>query len=193
MKTDRNAWIDRHAEQGRAYVGHRQLDNADTQIDIIKAATEVFLFQEVENTLDFGCGWGRFSTYLNEHSKLVTGIDWIPSALKDMESDNPTIKVIPYEELPLPTADEEFDRVWTCMVMQHIVDHERFLSTCKELNRVAKIGAQFVMIENHRDEAPHVALRNVAAYTNALGITLTHSELLSIDKKQSHWLIIGQK
>ena len=193
MKTDRNSWIARHAEQGKAYVGHRQLNNTDSQISIVKAATEIFLLQEAENTLDFGCGWGRFSPYLHEHSKIVTGIDWVPSALEDMKSENPKIKVIPYEELPLPAMDEEFDRVWTCMVLQHIVDHDRFLLTCKELNRVAKPGAQFVMVENHRDQAPHVALRSPSVYINALGINLIHSELVSIDKEQSHWVMIGQK
>ena len=185
-------WNNRFQEQGREYVAHRQLRNFDKQKEIISEAVKPFLVKKYAQALDFGSGVGRFQNVLWECSEKVYALDYVAGALAELRKNWPQTKTSQYQILPLPLGDNMFDLVWTCTVLQHIVDHESFEATCKELIRVSKPGAHFMMIENVSDDAPHVRPRYAQDYADALQLKLIHTERLSIDHKDSHWLIFGE-
>lgn len=185
-------WINRHAELGESYVANRQLNNYDAQKQIVVDIVEPYM-QHSNATLDFGCGVGRFQDFLWRFSDEVWALDWVPSALESVESKSPASILVQYKELPLPLPDGRFQTIWSCMVLQHIVDPERYQRTCEELQRVAQDGASFVLVENQADEAPHVAKRTPEQYANDLGFNIEHCSSMSIDKPNSHYLIVGRK
>ena len=185
-------WNNRFEEQGEVYVAHRQLQNFDQQVELGKQLCDSYM-PSAKHTLDFGCGVGRFQSWLQSKSDKVTAVDYVQSALDIVKKNNPLTETVHYSNLPLPIEDETFDLVWIFTVLQHIVDKEVFEATCLELHRVAKPGAKFILVENQADEAPHVVKRTPDTYGTALGIELPWSQSVDIDKPRSHWLIVGEK
>lgn len=184
-------WIGRYKEQGRDYVANRHMQNYDKQHEIISEIVAPHLGNYTfKKALDFGAGVGRFQDILNNHAEEVWAVDLVPDALKDLNESWPnTTTTCDVSSI----ASEQFDLVWTCVVLQHIGVPERFTEVCQHLCRVAKPGAKFILIENAADYAPHVAKRTPEDYRYALELTLDHYDLLNIDKPESHWLIVGRK
>ena len=182
-------WIDRYNEQGRDYVANRHLANFESQHEMICEVVESHLGNyKFKHALDFGAGVGRFQDLINRHAKSVWAVDVVPDALQELNKGWPNTKT----SCDIANiASEQFDFVWTCVVLQHIGVPEKFTETCQHLCRVAKPNAKFILVENAVDYAPHVAKRTPEDYRSALNLKLDHYELLSIDKPESHWLIVG--
>jgi len=185
-------WNNRFEEQGQEYVAHRQLRNYDKQKEIIGNAVRPFLVKR-SKTLDFGSGVGRFQDMLWRHSDEVYALDYVKGALGILKESWPQTETVCHGHLPLPFSTGTFDLIWTCTVLQHIVEQDYFEGTCRELYRIAAPGGNFLMVENVSDDAPHVKPRAALDYAEAIGFDPMHIEKISVDHKDSHWVIYGRK
>ncbi len=210
-------WRNRFLEQGKLYVAHRHFKNYSLQSSHFQAATLSFLKPYLENkfrhALDFGCGVGRFTAYLNKYSHKITGLDVFADSLaflkrrhKDVNTykwEIPPLKFpldypyteleMPMDHLPFDLPDEEFDFVWSVTTLQHLVYDELFKNACEELYRVSSKECIFILIENISDESGHVRARTEKEYLRALKLDEILIDKISADKPDSHWLIIGKK
>ena len=109
--------------------------------------------------LDLGCGTGRHSISLAEAGADVTAVDFSPGMLAEARKKPGAEKVrfvVHDLHLPLPMADESFDRVVSGLVLEHLQDLQNFF---REIHRVLKPGGRAVVSGMH----PAMFLRGVQA------------------------------
>jgi ubiquinone/menaquinone biosynthesis C-methylase UbiE len=84
-------------------------------------------------TLDVACGTGFLTQHLTGE---VTGLDQSASMLEVARARMPAVKLVQADALPLPFADDSFERVFTAHFYGHLEepDRSRFLA---ESRRVA--------------------------------------------------------
>lgn len=110
---------------------------ADVQEEIAKDALLLLPNSLGSNLLDIGCGTGRITRLLTEYSAQVTGLDISQGMLKVAKTaaKNETIEWIGGDAEKLPFAGEQFDRLFSTMVLQWCDDPECYL---KEVFRVCQ-------------------------------------------------------
>ena len=94
--------------------------------------------------LDWGCGWGQITVLLRRAGLEATAFDYAP------ELDEPTVRPLPrYPEIEahfgpdpveLPFADESFDAVLSCGVLEHVA---RPHGSLDEIRRVLRPRGTF--------------------------------------------------
>lgn len=88
--------------------------------------------------LDAGCGGGRTMALLAAAGYQATGIDISLGALQRLHSSSPSANVVAGPvDTSLPFADDSFDTVLSCEVIEHLLDTSRSLS---EMRRVLRPG-----------------------------------------------------
>ncbi|MGH7902078.1 MAG: glycosyltransferase, partial [Thermodesulfobacteriota bacterium] len=99
--------------------------------------------------LDFGCGYGRFTTDLAEFvSDEAWGIDATPELIKIAEKEKTSPKTFfRAAKGSLPFPNEYFDVIWISYVLEHIIGDEKE-KIAEELLRVLKPGGLFFIIVN---------------------------------------------
>jgi ubiquinone/menaquinone biosynthesis C-methylase UbiE len=93
--------------------------------------------------LDWGCGWGQVSALLLERGLDVTSFDWsegAPEAEVRLERFPEITAFRSSQPVALPYADDSFDAVLSCGVLEHVHDADASL---EELKRVSRPGATF--------------------------------------------------
>lgn len=106
--------------------------------------------KDCESLLDIGCGSGRLYSVLKKHCKKYTGVDFSSEMLdlfvkhREMREQD-QVKQCDITCLPFP--DQSFDAVTVSVVLQHLIDHERFLKAVAEIKRVLKIGGTLYLCE----------------------------------------------
>jgi ubiquinone/menaquinone biosynthesis C-methylase UbiE len=93
--------------------------------------------------LDWGCGWGQVSALLLERGVDVTSFDWAegaPEAEVQLEKFPHISAFRSSQPVALPYADDSFDSVLSCGVLEHVHDADASL---EELKRVMRPGATF--------------------------------------------------
>ena len=93
--------------------------------------------------LDWGCGWGQVSALLLERGLDVTSFDWsegAPEAEVQLEKFPKITAFRSSQPVALPYADDSFDAVLSCGVLEHVHDADASLD---ELKRVMRPGAAF--------------------------------------------------
>lgn len=131
-------------------------ENAETYNSLgIENTTYALEFEEVarllgnisgKTFLDFGCGSGRSSEFLvSLGAEKVVGVDHNESMLSEARSGNS--KNIEYVKIgdTLPFEGSSFDGATALSVFIEIRTKEQMLSVCKEIARVLKPGASFVI------------------------------------------------
>ena len=111
------------------------------------------------DVLDVGCGTGRHSLPLARQGARVTGIDFSPGMLqKAREKDGAEAVTFVEHDIsttfPFPSAT--FDRVISCLVVDHLSDLPRF---CSELRRVCRPNGSIIISVMH----PAMLLKGVQA------------------------------
>jgi ubiquinone/menaquinone biosynthesis C-methylase UbiE len=95
--------------------------------------------------LDVGCGTGRHAVRLAQSGAKVTGIDFSSGMLARAKS-KPGAEAVTFVEhdiaQPLPFETGSFDRVLSCLVLDHVVDLRAFFA---ELRRVCRTDG-FVVV-----------------------------------------------
>jgi ubiquinone/menaquinone biosynthesis C-methylase UbiE len=93
--------------------------------------------------LDWGCGWGQVSALLLERGLDVTSFDWAegaPEAEVALEKFPNITAFRSSQPVALPYADDSFDAVLSCGVLEHVHDADASL---EELKRVLRPGGTF--------------------------------------------------
>lgn len=141
----RNYWVDRYAEQGDSYVATGgSAEKSDEQFVSLLPCLEA-LVPTAGRILDFGCGPGRFRSFLASRGEYV-GVDLIPG--------------LGTEELgeTLPTG---FDCTVAVMVLQHIVEEDEYKHWVEQLFASMKPGGVLVVVDHDpmEDPDPHMLPR----------------------------------
>ncbi len=101
-----------------------------------------------KKALDFGCGAGRSSKYLERLSFCVTGVDTNPHMIKTAKSNLKSAEFLHLNSSELPFQNETFDLVFNSFVLFDMSSKAEIISTFKELKRVCKKGGEIVSIVN---------------------------------------------
>jgi malonyl-CoA O-methyltransferase len=109
--------------------------------------------------LDVGCGTGRHSVRLANAGALVTGVDFSPGMLEKARAKPgaETVRFILQDVSgKLPFEPRAFDRVISCLVVDHVSDLKTFFA---ELSRVCRDDGFIVVSVMH----PAMMLKGVQA------------------------------
>jgi ubiquinone/menaquinone biosynthesis C-methylase UbiE len=99
-----------------------------------------------KRALDFGCGTGRSTRFLNHLGFKTIGLDISQTMLKQaVELDNSS-HYIYVKNTAIPLVDSSYDLVFSCFVFFTISNKEEILSIFKEVNRCLKPGGVFVIV-----------------------------------------------
>ncbi|MBA2652395.1 MAG: class I SAM-dependent methyltransferase [Tatlockia sp.] len=101
-----------------------------------------------KKALDFGCGAGRSSKYLERLGYFVTGVDINPQMIKMAKSNLKSCEFLDLKSSQLPFQDQTFDLVFNSFVLFDMSSKAEIISTFKELKRVCKKGGEIVSIVN---------------------------------------------
>jgi len=108
---------------------------------------------------DVGCGTGRHAVRLARAGADVTALDFSDGMVRRAE-EKPgwdRVRFVAHDLThPLPLADRSFDRVLSCLVVDHIADLEALL---RELGRICRHDGFVVMTTMH----PAMMLRGTQA------------------------------
>ena len=134
-----------------------------------------------ESLLDFGCGIGRFATFLNSRFGGWHGAD----ILNRLEADIPADRFELIEDGRIPFGDKKFDLIWTCVVLQHVVEEPELLGYLQQFADRLSSGGRVLMIENTSQNRNKVYLtyRSLAEYQRMFdqaGLSLVRSEVYVI-------------
>lgn len=108
-----------------------------------------------KKVLDIGCGDGALSYLLAKTGALVTGVDneelGLKFARENFNKEDPERKLryefIPASAYELPLADESFDLVVSCEVIEHLQYPEKMLA---EARRVLRPGGKLILTTPYR-------------------------------------------
>lgn len=170
MKTMNEFWSKkyaRYAGQERHVVGRvsAPLEEylADTQNIKDCFAT---VMEPGKTVLDFGCGIGRFHSFLITYFNRYLGVDLVKKLPKDVE----------FQSLEnFLRMDLTVDAIFTCVVLQHITDDDYLGFLFRKFNQCLLVGGCLYMNEQvgdgtllYRDEFPYINRRKREAYVKTL-------------------------
>ncbi|MBV5330021.1 MAG: class I SAM-dependent methyltransferase [Chlorobium sp.] len=146
-------WRDRANRYGKLSVlniAHRDQEFdavTDYQKQLLFPLLKIKLNGSETNTLDFGCGPGRFTSGLAELiGGSVIGVDITPELLK-LAPEFPFVSYKCIETGVLPFCDSSFDVVWSCLVLGGI-PNKHIEQSIAEIERVLRPGGLFFYVEN---------------------------------------------
>lgn len=101
--------------------------------------------------LDAGCGTGRHAVELARRGAEVVGVDFssgmLGRAIARAEKEGVTAELLAHDlAKPLPFLDGSFDRVISCLVLEHVKNLDAFFA---ELGRVCRPGGFLVVTAMH--------------------------------------------
>lgn len=101
--------------------------------------------------LDFGCGDGNSSKFIQKHfpNAIIYGIDVSEESIKQANKKGlEKASFRAFDGISIPFEDNEFDLVFTSMVFHHI-EHSLHQGILKEIYRVLKAGGRFYNFEHN--------------------------------------------
>ncbi len=141
--------------------------------------------KRAERSLEVGCGFGRLSLTIAEHSDAHTAIDINRDALDLAQACYPKIDFQYGSAESIPFQDATFDLLVTWTVLQHIRP-ERIHRACSEVVRVLTPGATVLLCEEAarpNEPGSHAWHRTVHDYERLFSpLTLvTHGTIVEIE------------
>lgn len=105
-----------------------------------------------DKILDIGCNYGPWSIKLAKKKMVVTGIDIIEEAI-EVAKINAAKESLPitFENVNVENSsfgDQEFDKIISITVLQHIINDSIFLKALVNIRRQLKDNGKFIMIES---------------------------------------------
>jgi len=126
----------------------RLQDQAATLVELLHGDTQ---FAPGSTVLEAGCGVGAQTVILSEHSPdaLITSIDLSARSLelarlKVEAAGRSNVTFRQADVFDLPFADETFDSVFVCFLLEHLADP---VSALRALRRVLKRSGQITVVE----------------------------------------------
>jgi SAM-dependent methyltransferase len=106
---------------------------------------EIIRSKPIQNALDAGCGRGLYTRILLECAENVTALDYSEDCINAMRRrlghlENLNLHLGSADNLPF--ANEQFDTVIHCEVLEHINDDRKVLS---EINRVLTLNGRLII------------------------------------------------
>lgn len=136
----------------------------DKIISYLKEKT--YLGDKSAKALDFGCGVGRISRALSKHFDVVSGVDVSETMINKARIANQDFPQLSFFHNPHPDLrifnDNEFDLVYTSIVLQHI-SYPESLEYIKDFKRIIRKDGLAVFqfpTEDKRNLSPVKKLRN---------------------------------
>ncbi len=114
---------------------------------LMSTAEKLGLPKQHDWALDFGCGVGRLTRALALHFQNVVGIDISQSMLRRAVALNPdtNCQFLLNDSESLPFPSQQFDLIYTALVLQHVPSQESIRRYIAEFVRVLKTGGLLVM------------------------------------------------
>ena len=155
-----NYWNGRFSENGILSSGYT--DALINKFDD-KVRWKIFLkeaaLKQGDKILDIGCNHGPWSIRLAKKKMIVTGIDIIEKAIEVAKLNAAKASlVVNFEKVSVEDAsfeDQEFDKIISITVLQHIISDKSFLKALESISRQLKDNGRLIMIEsapNHKIE-----------------------------------------
>jgi SAM-dependent methyltransferase len=154
-----------------------------------------------DRVLDFGCGAGRLSNALVEHTKAVVGIDIAQSMIDEARRINrhpDRVEFVAYDGHRLPFDDESFDSAVSLISIQHSPPAVQ-LACLVELQRVVRTGGVLVLQIPTRPATPTMvparsrrALIEVVDVPNPVGVGQVAPVRATITNLGEHTWAAGQ-
>lgn len=126
------------------------VEQANLEIDFV--LDELTLLPTHKHTiLDLGCGTGRALLSLIPYSQTLIGVDFSFESLKVLQAKlnslgpNNNIHLIHGDALHPPLKENQFDIITSIQLLQSFPSADIRLSVLKEIHRVAKPNAKFVL------------------------------------------------
>lgn len=97
--------------------------------------------------LDFGCGTGRFMSWLSGLGYHVCGAEITEEMIQIAQQNDPHLDHILYDGFHLPFKEHSFDLILSVWVLQHFSDKFCLKSIANQLISTLKPGGKIVLIE----------------------------------------------
>lgn len=209
-------WVDRYAKQGDNTILHVNANSSEAsrskiqqEWDHVEPRIEHACMQHLRmnpssspRLLDFGCGIGRWYPLLSSVNTAgkkfrYVGVDIVPDAVLRAQAKNPGGEFYWYdfENMLSGRPDKSFSLIFTCTVLQHIVNPDLLKRTAIELNRLLANAGTLIMIENAsaKPDLPHIAFRGCGQYIDLFPTVMFDPPQSLILTGEVHLLYIGHK
>ena len=116
--------------------------------------------------LDFGCGAGRFTSDLAVITKgRAIGVDPVKHLL-DLAPKDERVEYKLIKDGTIPLKNASVDIVWTCQVLDCIVNDSELHNAINEIKRVLKRGGLVFLVENtsEKKEQEYGKFRSIQTY-----------------------------
>lgn len=136
-------WKDRYGKMsGERVVGNINWTEKEYNMEYERwRSYYVKIMKPADLILDFGCGIGRWSSFLSEYGSYH-GCDIIDFPGKNFELIKDCI---------IPFGKTQFDLIWTCVVLQHIIDERLLENYIQQFHSRLKNNGRVIITENISD------------------------------------------
>lgn len=148
--------------------------------------------QSYRSGVDLGCGSGRFLPLIAAVCQHVWAVDIVPDveAAVAARARNVSVWIPQNNEDGLPDGPHDF--LFAAFMFQHVTEDGVFKGLTNELKRVLAPGARVFILDNAKDKAPHLQVREPGVLAQALGLKKWDSKLVTINQRPAdHWWIEG--
>ena len=196
-------WINRYSEMnGKNVVGRRDWSQDQFNEENAKWASKISPFLDLikpTKILDFGCGIGRWVPLLTAYTKDYYGCDIIEQAIKTLietyEIESKNVSLV--ENNSIPFGRNKFDLIWTCVVLQHVIDDDLLKHYLKHFSNRLKKGGHVICTENvlNAKSSSYMRFREIDEYQELF----TNSGFTFVDKttfissKEPHAVMLFKK
>jgi SAM-dependent methyltransferase len=161
--------------------------NKNRYIDLLQkiALDRHFKIDRSDAVLDFGCGVGRFTEWLEERAGSVIAIDSVPEMVEMAKRLHPSSRCtwMTYTGQAIPLDGGSVDRILSVWVLQHVLDEAAFNALLREFARILRPNGSVALIEQVRPKGRgsvpgYVEHRTAEEYESAFsaaGFRVDHS------------------
>jgi SAM-dependent methyltransferase len=125
--------------------------NKNRYIDLLQklALARSFAIGRKDTVLDFGCGIGRFTDWLERRAGAIIGIDSDSEMIAVARELHPQSRCqwMTYSGQRLPLEAQSIDRILSVWVLQHVLDDDNLRQLIADFVRVLRPGGSVAMIE----------------------------------------------
>lgn len=150
-----------------------------------------------DTVLDIGCGIGRWVPLLTKYFTNYYGCDITDNAIdktqKSIENTGLNYKLAKVINDVLPFKNIKFDLIWTCVVLQHIVDNKLLEYYAQQMSNMTKERGYLLITENIANckNSHYMMFRKEEVYVelfNSAGFELVRSSYIQEKERHSSML-----
>lgn len=151
-----------------------------------------------QNVLDFGCGICRWYHLLNKHFNNYFGCDIVKDVVESNKSNIPDIGMESILDSRIPFGDIEFDMIFSCVVMQHVIDNGLLSHYIEQFTTRLRDGGYLMLIENTSDnkDSNYIKFRKKIDYISEcvkLRLKFVKEESFFSTNNEEHSLLLFKK